>query len=449
MNRLFIVDPSLKDLRGHHFMMTHGATTSALEHNFSVYWFVSGDFEVARSDEIPDGATAIPCFDQTMYGNPTTKPQALADTSGRGPRTPIGWLYRKLAASQKKEKSSAPDYAIPFATALLEAFRKYEVSSADRVLFHTADGMIFRALEHVVRKLPQKDCPVFHVATPYDPMGTMPNRKSAQEVTDVIARLDRLDLLEKKVFLYGENEYLAQHLSALWLTFVRPLPVPATAAEQEVVEEARIFRKETLGVKEDELLVVSLGAARQEKGFDLTPAIIRSCYEELGRRGLSDQKVKFAIQASPQIIGRTALMAKVVDQLKAFDAPAIHVAEDHFSTTTYQYYLHAADCILMPYDEKAYRVRSSGIVTEALQAGKIIVAKSGSYPAVLANEFGGVVGRNGLEIGRRIAALVNELESNRVMVKNKSQVFQEINSKTDYIGICLNAETTKQSSLKN
>ncbi|MEZ5894189.1 MAG: hypothetical protein R3C58_13730, partial [Parvularculaceae bacterium] len=64
MPRLFIADPSLKDLRGHHYMLTRAATLSAQSAGFDVVWLCSAKYEGALDQA---GASVAPVFGASMY----------------------------------------------------------------------------------------------------------------------------------------------------------------------------------------------------------------------------------------------------------------------------------------------------------------------------------------------------------------------------------------------
>lgn len=92
--------------------------------------------------------------------------------------------------------------------ALIDGFKNDKISASDRVLFHTADGATYLAISKYLTQTPAKDCPVFHVCTPYDPVGVMPNRDTPEEVHQAITQLKTKKLIEKKYSFMAKTHFL-------------------------------------------------------------------------------------------------------------------------------------------------------------------------------------------------------------------------------------------------
>src|SRR5690606_41981751 len=79
----------------------------------------------------------------------------------------------------------------------------------DRILFHTADGMTYAALDRCLEAASARALPRIHVCTPYDPAGIMPNRVADRPIDAAIARWRERGLIGDRVFLHAENARLA------------------------------------------------------------------------------------------------------------------------------------------------------------------------------------------------------------------------------------------------
>ena len=434
MPRLFIVDPSLKDIRGHHYMMTRAATLSAQSQGFDVTWLCSNEF---TGELATDGVTVAPTFSATMYQNYMQKPAEAV--------RPSIWarIARKFGAAQEPPKPEGVDQTAAFHTDLGAALETHAIGPDDRIFLHTADGASFLGIARMIKERAAETLPRFHVATPYDPVGVMPNRKNADEIAAGLKDLAAMGLVDSKLFLYAENPYLAEHLSELWSAPVRPLDVPVYARETEKMERARQFRRDKLGLDDDVFLIVSLGSARMEKGFYLIPDIVRRTFEFAGGEEFPDaapDKIKYVLHASPQIVGRDPVIVKAIDKLNEMPGAQVELLLEPLSEPDYQSLLYASDVVLMPYNEKEYRVRGSTIVSEAIAAAKVIVAKDGAYPAKAAKDFGGETGALPIEMAKGVLKIASDQAAYRSRAETIASEYVAKNGINTYWRKCLDTE---------
>ncbi|MEM9496068.1 MAG: hypothetical protein AAGA09_08695 [Pseudomonadota bacterium] len=433
MNRLFIIDPSLKDIRGHHYMMTRAATLSAQKQNFDVHWLCSKDF---GGELMSDGATVAPTFSASMYQNYMAKKEEAAPSF-------LQRVVRRLTGGGAAAAPQKVDQTAAFHADLLTAMKRFEIGANDRLFLHTADGASFLGIARIVAELPAEDLPVFHVATPYDPVGVMPNRDNADDIAAALSSLNEKGLIDKKLFLYAENPYLAAHLAELWSIEVRPLDVPVYPNDPEKIERAKRFRRDTLGLDDDMFVIVSLGSARMEKGFFLIPDVVRRTFEFAGGEDFPNadpQKIKYVLHASPQIVGRDPVIVKAIEKLEEMPSSQVSLMLEPLSEEDYQSLLLASDVVLMPYNEKDYRVRGSTIVSEAVAAEKIIVAKDGSYPGKAAKDFGGETGALPIEMAKGVLKIASAQEDYKARAAAYARDYIDANGIDTYWRKCLETE---------
>ncbi len=431
MNRLFIVDPSLKDLRGHHYNLTQAATASAQELGFDVTWLCSTELECAI--EI-DGVTVDPVFQSSMY-----QQYKLPTGTEKKRRSIFGRFWGKRKSSNVKPV----DQEQQFIDDLRAALANHKVNRKDRILIHTADGIIFRAIGQLFLEGDPATLPCFHVATPYNPTGIMPNKGDASKIDESIAALRDAGFIGSQIFLYGENAPLSEHLATHWGTRVQPLGLPVDVPTTKAIERALVYRRETLGLDDDVFLVVSLGSARLEKGFDQFPAIIEALDEQL-RTHHADQpvqpKIKFVLHASPQIIGRHPKISETIDALKSMPGDLVELKLEPLSEDEYENLLFASHAVIMPYTKKDYALRGSMIVTEAIVAGKSIIATEGTYPGYAASRMYGRTARNPAEFAEAILATAMN-QANTMPEFDQARVdFIEQNARSKYWQKCLDVE---------
>lgn len=432
--RLFVVDPSLKDIRGHHYSLAKAVTESAEMAGLSVVWLAAGD----ASESLKRHSHLIPTFDHTMYSSYESKTSSRKGSVVQNLASLRNRLSPNASGSGAPKRDTSPviDIKTSMLQSLLDACAKFGIGPADRILFHTADGATYEALAELVKYFPAADLPLIHICTPYDPVGVMPNRKSAEVVQQAIDTFGAADLLGRRVFLYGENPMLADHLSAIWNCHVGALDLPVTPVTEHEKTQARIYRRERLATANDRFLVVSLGAARLEKGFHLIPDIVRRTFEFAGTGEFADipaTKVKFALHASAQIIGRHPVIEKALTRFQVYSRDQVELLTEPLSDVEYQNLTLASDAILMPYDEDAYRVRGSGVVSEAIVAKKFIIAKSGSYPAEMAIRQGGAIGDTPAAIANALLTVIKNRWQRSEQAKQASEEYLAGNSIEQYV----------------
>lgn len=427
MPRAFIVDPSLKDLRGHHYMMTMTATESAARRGFDVHWLCSAEFDARLK---PASAVITPTFRTNLYTNYMASARA-EPKSGLARVANLWKPFRPRTADIAPATNKVSVFKEDFA----RAAARLSIGPADRIFMHTADGISYLAISEILESAGEA-APIFHVATPYDPVGVMPNRDSADEVANAIARLQQIGLIDKKLFLFAENTFLAQHLTDLWSATVRPLCPPTRLPTQQQFDAGRAFRK-ALCSNEDALLAVTLGSARIEKGFHLLPEIV-GCTLELAEAAAL--RIQFAIQASPQIIGRLPAITEALKALEQIDSSHVSLLLDPLSEQEYESLLYASDVVLMPYLQREYRVRGSGVASEAVVAGKILTATADTFPGHMAKASGGELGRTPKEFADALIRIARDREQYFANAARASIDYCSRYTSDAYWGACLEAE---------
>lgn len=397
--RLFIVDPSLNDLRGHHYQLTLNADLAAKQNKIECHWLVNRSADPALLAQHPE---AKPVFSGSMYDR--------YRSGGNG------------AASLSDEMRDG----------ILEAIEGTDISERDRLFFHTCDGATYQAMADLAQLLDLDQMPSFHLCTPYDPWGVMPNREHPSQVTEAINMLGFMGLIGTKVFLYAENDLLAEHLTRHWRTPVQALNLPLPEFSDDDLAAAAAYREDTLGLKTGDVAVGVLGSARVEKGFHLLPDIVERSREFADRFGLEPRQVHFIIQATPQIVGREPVIQRAIDRLNDLADPSVHILEHSLSVEEYQNVLLGSDIILMPYDVSKYKVRGSGVVSEALAAGKLAVATTGSYPGWMASQFGGTTAETPREFAEAILELCSRPKEELDETQRRLAHFRETNRPLAY-----------------
>lgn len=189
-------------------------------------------------------------------------------------------------------------------------------------------------------------------------------------------RLRRALPVGSALLVYATNAPLAAALAAASNHAVAVMPHPGwydldPAPEPPPREAGRVH-------------VAVLGGARQEKGFDLVPAIV-------GRAYARDRRLHFLVQA--QLRARGLVLDPAWSELEA--EGAAEVSRVPLDDGAYRAWLALADLILLPYEAAHYRARASGVFADAVAAGKPVVVSDGTTMAdhLRAEEATGLVVR--------------------------------------------------------
>ena len=402
--KIFIADPALVDHRGHHFSLTCVVSQAFLQVGYKVIWLSHKSF---NGDVLGMEAQIYPTFSESTYdaykvnnsGSEKGK-EVSTDDEGAGI---LKRLYRILPVSIREQVSPHAGqfierlkykfYPPVFEEEKVEiaevkhtekemlkpeqelyrALRHHDCKGTDHILFHTCDNktyqMIYSFFADNTIETEWKKFPVFHLSTPYEET-VMPHNK-ARNFQNFLKRLSWIGALESRVFLYAENDRLAEHLSCYSDLPVMSLPIPAFDGFEKVgnVESG------------SDCVVTYLGAARTEKGFTALPEVVEKVL------ALSDEVV-FLIQVSPQIMGYTQDVKQAVLKLKALEGRRVRLIEETQSPEQYMQSLAQSDVILLCYEKDRYKVRSSGIAVEAILNSASIIATKNTFPDYVSGESG-------------------------------------------------------------
>jgi glycosyltransferase involved in cell wall biosynthesis len=196
----------------------------------------------------------------------------------------------------------------------------------------------------------------------------------------------------KRVFYCSELQASCREFEPLLTTPVTVLPHPGIwrpPANQLAPAQRSVTR------------IGYFGYAKREKGFHLLPEIVREI-----RRLHGTNDVHLLLQVNhggydPSIVKAAADLELLVDS-------GIRLLRGSMSNSDYLNAFESADILLLPYDPELYRGRGSGVFSEAIGYGKVVVApqSAGVGEEIEAGNGAGVLFRD--YDAAAVAAAVNE-----------------------------------------
>jgi glycosyltransferase involved in cell wall biosynthesis len=185
------------------------------------------------------------------------------------------------------------------------------------------------------------------------------------------ARLRDDPRLRHKLGFLSDTEPLARSFARLFGHDFTVMPIPFRT---DLLDGEAADRK-SAGTAP--LAIGYFGDARLEKGFHLLPPLLSRLWGTVIRPG----RARFLVQSHFNVPGGEPGMLQARNQLLQFAAPQVELTAAPLPTADYYRQLEACDAVLIPYDPDSYAERSSGILVEALVAGKPVVVPEGSWMA--------------------------------------------------------------------
>ena len=453
--KVFIADPALKDHRGHHFSLTKIISESFVEAGYEVVWLTHKTFELAPTDgsiqvgavfsestyesykvSKPKPAKSAPAIDEPLVMHPLKRlykrlPASLRSRLSAHLRKLVDSIRSFLYSHENTQETDSAEEECESEKKVLRpplrpeqelyrGLRQFDCTADDIVLFHTCDvntyKMIYEFFMNNTTVGEWNKFPIFHLSTPYDEL-VMPHNRT-KGLKTILRRLGSLGVIGQRVFLYAENELLANHLNFFSkLPFVA-LPIPLTST----------FNFEVSEPPSSTVNVVYLGAARTEKGFTTLPEVVE---EIVGK----NNEINFILQASPQIMGYTPDVEDAVNRLLHIEGDRLTLIKEVQSPEQYQELLGRADIILLCYDEARYRVRSSGIAVEAIINEALIVATQGTFTHHVAQQSGvGIKYGDTDSIVAAIRQIAEEIDEFRAQAKERKKAYLSEHSTQSFVG---------------
>ncbi len=316
------------------------------------------------------------------------KPIVLANKRARGGAdAPAGTLPCFTYSWGEAERDGRLEWGTGnFAYELFTALRRLRASADDHVFIHTLG---FRELLALVtclatRFLPGDPLPFIHVLIRRDPDFLIDNYEHYSGYFEVLAASA---YFRRKIIFHTDTDLLSQAFAALCGVPFATAPIPF---DQSLLLSALAARPPRQ--PDDPLTIVYLGDAREEKGYQYLPQALSILWRDYIAKG----RVRFILQSNFNTPGGERGILAASQNLAGF--PSTSLKTEPLAPSEYYGILADADIVLIPYSARQYRYRSSGVLVEAMGAGKPVVTSAGSWmaayvppgQAILFDEPGGI-----------------------------------------------------------
>ena len=383
--RLYIVEQNAVSFQGHYFAQTACIAAAAAEAGFDT---------VVLTNRRATGELPIPGVHQR-------------------PSFTRSW-------GEAEERGGPPERAPMFAPGhlaydLAAALHDIPPARGDHVLLHTLGLVELQdLLAHLTGAPASPDMPHYHLLLRFDPAQLPPRLPHCARY---FARIRASSVLMRHLHFHSDTEPLARHHTLLTgMTFtVVPIPLvhPPAVTSRDAGRPLR---------------AAYLGDARIEKGFLRLPEAAR----HLLPGHLATGRLELAIQANLNVPGGEPGIAAARDELTGF-GPAVTLLREPLPPAEYRRLLDDSDIVLLPYSASRYRRRSSGILIEALAAGKVVVTTAGSWLAEQATRQQAIVADEGEPLGLAIGASVEHFAELSAAARRRQGFWRACSSGSHYL----------------
>lgn len=196
--------------------------------------------------------------------------------------------------------------------------------------------------------------------------------------------------------LLTDSELLSQSLSNYFEEKVTVMPIPHTELIDSIIQN-----------KNNDIVCWWAGPPREEKGWQVIKNIVK--YQSL-------EAEKFCLVAA-----KSSQLQSKKGGIK------VTLIEDNISRLEYVKWLSKCDFILLPYNREAYKERTSGIFTESIIAGKIMVVTANSWMAQELGKYGlenlVIDWHNIQQVFNRLSEILEDKETiNKIKVMQQSYI---------------------------
>lgn len=179
--------------------------------------------------------------------------------------------------------------------------------------------------------------------------------------------------IKNNIFIITDSENLQSEYQKITRFPINLLPIPHTF---QIASNKYDSVKET-----SEIVVVSLGPARIQKGFTQIEKLVQKCCTS---KNEFKSKVSFHLQCSAIQDSETK---ESLDKLKSQNYENVFLYENELSEAEYFNLLAKSHIVLLPYNKVSYYAQTSGVFTESIAMKKIVLVNRPTWMSQQLDKF--------------------------------------------------------------
>lgn len=367
MSRLILIDPSLVSTVGHHHEFAHNVLSAAKSLGLSGVLAGHQNCTVTECGGWPVRRSYRDGLWTHNAGSAGLRFLSYATSLARR----AGSAGEPVCAALQNCRDSWR--ARRFANDTAQLLREIEAGPEDLVFVPNATATEVQGVRHLLERSESARKPSWHLEFHFNVFPrAAPHRaeiwRSTRDLQSGLRRL-REAAPATRLYLYTDTDELTRQYESLQAGafFTLPIPVDPVFRVDESLSEP----------VPGPLKIAYVGDARGEKGYPQLPEMIDRVWESLVVPGI----VRFVLQSNCRASRSEQPSLEARDRLSKFDRRHVELLVQPLATEAYRSLVLDSDVILLPYDPEAYEARSSGILSEALAAGKPVVVPEGTWMA--------------------------------------------------------------------
>jgi len=282
-----------------------------------------------------------------------------------------------------------------FTETLAEILPTLNLTPDDQVFIHTFGIEQLEELYYFLAKSDRDLLPTYHLLFRRDTDEPLVINAKGMGLKVCLQAFYDSQLWPSKIRFYTDTEDLVRKHNALSPVQLSQVPIPFR--QEKLVNQSS---QEVKGY----IHIVYLGDARSEKGYQHLPNLIDALWQNY----LQPNKVKFTIQSNYNIEGGEVEILAAKLSLSQYPKSKIKLIDHPMQPDDYYQLLASADIVVLPYNPQNYQ-RTSGVLTEALAAGKPVVVPDGSWLAQQVDESRGSIYRDPQDLSQAVIRLLENL----------------------------------------
>lgn len=427
--RFVVVDQSLRDFTGHHFEYSVAVAEAAARAGWRPLILAHQAFPTAPG---PPGINLKPWFDSAW--NERQGEQALRRlvfaVLARLPPPLHDPAYIALSGARRTavrlRRAAMAPRPHGFGAALVAGLSAADVGPESIAFIHTISVAELESVLTAVQAGPAESLPCIEVVLRRDADEPDVRQGGRLGIAACLRAFHSTRLWPGRVRFHTDTEELRRQYEELSSVRFGVLPIPC---RHELLDRAPAQPADSPAI------VLFLGGARREKGFHLLPRVA----EALASDYLATGRARLVAQSGFNVPGGEPGMAAARARLSRFAAEQVRMLDEALAPADYYALLADASLVLLPYDARLYRTRSSGVLAEALAAGKPVVVPAGTWMAAQIDAIGGTIFGSDDDVPAVVASALRDLPALTAAAVAHARVWRAANSADALVRLLLAA----------